>query len=184
MIEKIGNQDIFVRDYTSNFNVKEFIQDVLIPKAFPDIPINKLNVGLTGIASEMISQAIEDSYATASLMMNESFITRAVLPSSIYSEASLFNLGYTFAKPSQCNFAVQLWLDDIIKNSSRVSNTQTMRYYLDKNTRVVLGGNTYRFDYDIIIDHQYIEGRLVFNIYYDNKEKNYIAIATNKYVKQ
>ena len=92
MIEKVGNQNIYVRNYTSNFSVKEFIQNALIPRAFPNIPMNKLNLGLTGIASEMISQGIEDSYATASLMMNESFITRAVLPNSSYSEAALFDL--------------------------------------------------------------------------------------------
>ena len=84
MIEKVGSQNIYVRNYTSNFAVKEFIQDVLMPRAFPNIPMNKLNLGLTGIASEMIGQGIEDAYGTASLMMNESFITRAVLPNSIY----------------------------------------------------------------------------------------------------
>lgn len=183
MIEKIGNQEIYVRNYTSNVDIKEFIQEVLVPKAFPDIPINKLNLGLTGIASEYISQGIEDSFGTASLMMNENFITRAVLPSSIYSEASLFDLGYTFAKPSQCNFAVQLWLDDIIKHATRVSNTLTMRYKLDKNTKVILGENTYRFDYDIIIDYQYIDGKTVFNVYYDIDEKNSIGIISNQYVK-
>jgi hypothetical protein len=183
MIEKIGNQDIFVRNYTSNIDVKQFIQDVLIPKAFPDIPVNKLNLGLTGIASEMISQAIEDSYGTASLMMNESFITRAVIPSSIYSEASLFNLGYTFATPSQCNFAVQLWLEDIIKHATRVSNTLTMRYKLDKNTKVILGENIYKLEYDIIIDYQYIDGKIVFNVYYDIDEKNSISTINSQYIK-
>lgn len=183
MIEKIGNQDIFVRNYTSNINVKEFIQEVLIPKAFPDIPINKLNIGLTGITSEYIGQGVEDAFGTASLMMNESFITKAELPSSIYAEASTYDLGYTFATPSRCNFAVQLWLDDIIKYATRVSNTLTMRYKLDKNTKVILGDNTYRFDYDIIIDFQYIDGNRVFNVYYDTDENNSISMVGNKYVK-
>lgn len=183
MLEKIGNKDIYVRNYTSNFNIKEFIQDVLIPKAFPDIPMNKLNLGFTGIMSEMISQAIEDSHSTASLMMNESFITRAILPNSIYSTASLFNLGYNFAVPSRCNFALQLWLPDIIKYSSPVKNSNTMRYILDKNTKLILGDNTYRLDYDIIIDHQFIDGKRVFNVYYDIQETNSISIVTNKYIK-
>ena len=183
MIEKIGNQDIFVRNYTSNIDVKEFIQEVLIPQAYPDIPINKLNLGLTGITSEYMGQGIEDAFATASLMMNESFITKSELPSSIYAEASLFDLGYTFATPSRCNFAVQLYLDDVIKYSSRVSNTLTMRYKLDKDTKVILGDNTYRFDYDVIIDHQSVDGNLVFNVYYDTGEGNSIAIASTKYVK-
>lgn len=183
MIEKIGSKEVLVRDYTSNFNIKEFIQGVLIPKAFPNIPMNKLNLGFTGVVSDYISTAIEDAHGTASLMMNEAFITRAVLPNSIYSAASQFNLGYTFAVPSKCHFGIQLWLPDIIKYSTRVTNTTTMRYRLDKDTRVILGDNTYRFDYDIIIDHQMIDGRRVFNVYYDMSETNSMSYVKNKYVK-
>jgi len=183
MIERVGNRDVLVRNYTSNFDVKEFIQSVLIPKAFPNVPMNKLNLGFTGVTSEYISQAIEDSYATAALMLNESFITRAVLPNSIYSEASLFDLGYTFATPSKCSFAVQIWMEDIIKHSTRVRNTPTSRYKLDKNTKLLLGNNSYRFDYDIFIDHQFIDGRRAFNVYYDITENNSIAIVTNRYVR-
>lgn len=183
MIERIGKKDIYVRNYTNNFDVKQFIQDVLMPKAFPDIPMNKLNLGFTGVMSEMVSQAIEDSFGTAALMMNESFITRAVLPSSIYSEASLYDLGYTFAVPSRCNFLVQLWLDDIIKYSSKDRNSPTLRYRLDRDTRLLLGETPYRFDYDIIIDHTFIDGRRVFNVYYDMTEDNSIAIVNNKYIK-
>lgn len=183
MIEKIGSKDVVVRNYTSNFDIKEYIQEVLVPKAFPNIPVNKLNLGLTGIASEMISQGIEDSAGTAALMMNEAFITRAVLPDSIYSEASLFNLGYTFATPSKCSFALELWLPDIIQYSTKVRNTNTWRYYLDKDTKLVLGDTIYRFDYDVIIDHQLIDGRRVFNVYYDMSEANSVSDITNKYIK-
>lgn len=183
MLEKIGNKDVIVRNYTSNFDIKEYIQEVLIPKAFPNIPVNKLNLGLTGIASEMIAQGIEDSAGTAALMMNEAFITRAVLPNSIYSEASLFNLGYTFATPSKCNFALELWLPDVIQYSTKVRNTNTFRYYLDKDTKLVLGDTIYRFDYDVIIDHQLIDGKRVFNVYYDMSETNSVSDITNKYIK-
>lgn len=183
MLEKVGNKDIIVTNYTSNFDIKQFIQEALIPKAFPNIPINKLNLGFTGITSEMISQAIEDAHGTAALMMNESFITRAVLPDSIYSEASLFDLGYTFANPSKCEFALQLWLEDIIKFSSKVRNTNTSRYKLDKNTKLMLGDNSYKLDYDIFIDHQFIDGKRVFNVYYDMSETNSMSQITNKYVK-
>lgn len=183
MIEKVGNQDVLVRDYTSNFNIKEFIQEVLIPKAFPNVEMNKLNLGHIGITSEMISTAIEDAQATASLMLNESFITRAELPSSIYSDASLFNLGYTYAVPSTCYFGLQLWLPDIIKYSQQVANSRTLRYKLDKDTKIVLSDNTYRLDYDIFIDHQMIDGKRVFNVYYDMDTPNAISQVTSKYIK-
>ena len=69
MLERIGSDDILVQDYTSNFKIKEYIQEELIPKAFPSVPVNKLNVGFIGVISELISTAIEDSSATAALMM-------------------------------------------------------------------------------------------------------------------
>ena len=183
MIEKVGNNDVLVRNYTSNFDVKEFIQDVLIPKAYPGIPISKLNLGFAGIVSEYIGQAVEDAAGTAALMMNESVITRAVLPSSIYNEASLFDIGYNFAKPSKCQFALQIWIEDIVKHSTKIRNTQRYRYRLDKNTKLILENNMYRLDYDIIIDHQFIEGRRAYNVYYDMGESNSVAITTNRHVR-
>lgn len=182
MIENYDN-DTIVRNYTSGFDIKEYIQSVLIPKAFPDIEMNKLNLGLTGITSEMISQAVEDSHATASLMINESFISKATLPSSIYSAAALYDLGYTFATPSKCHFALQLWIPDIIEYSSKVKNSNTMRFCLDKNIRLTLGDNSYRLDYDIIIDHQFVDGQRVYNVYYNMDESNSISDITNKYIK-
>lgn len=183
MLEKIGNKDVVVHNYTSNFDVKEFIQEVLIPQAFPGIPMNKLNVGFNGVVSEYIGQAIEDAHATSSLMMNESFITKAILPKSIYAEASAYDLGYTFATPSRCDFALELSLSDVIKYSTKVQNTSTLRYVLDKDTKLMLGDNNYKLDYDIIIDHMMQDGKRIFKIYYDMKENNSISTITSKYIK-
>ena len=183
MLERIGSDDILVQDYTSNFKIKEYIQEELIPKAFPSVPVNKLNVGFIGVISELISTAIEDSSATAALMMNESFITRAVLPKSIYSEASLFDLGYSFAIPSKCNFVLEMSLDDVINNSQPVIGEGMYRYILDRDTQIILGSNTYRLDYDIVIDWQMIDGKRVFNIYYDMSSPCAISTLTSQYIK-
>lgn len=152
MLEKIGSKEIIVRDYTDNFSVKDYVRNVLIPKAFPDIPVTKLNAGFTGVVQEYLSQLTEDVYHTASLMLNENFITRAILPNSIYSEAGLFDLGYTFASPSRCNFAVQIWIDDLLERGQQVSGTDTYRYILDRDTKITVGNNIYHFDYDVIIE--------------------------------
>ena len=183
MLERIGDEDIIVRNYTDNFNVKEYIQEVLVPKAFPNIPMNKLNLGFTGVVSEYISQGVEDSVATASLMMNESFITKAVLPESIYAEAALFGLGYTYAVPSTCSFALQLSLSDVVNYSTIVQGTNIMRYTLDKDTAIILGESIYKLDYDINIDHQFVDGKRVFNVYYNTDDTNSISNIASKYVK-
>ena len=172
MLETYNNQDIIVRNYVDNFSVKDYIVNGLIPKAFPNIPINKLNAGFVGVVSEYLSQAIEDSYYTSSLMLNENFITKAILPNSIYAEAALFNLGYAFATHSRCNFAIQLWADDVINNSSKVPGANNIfQYKLDRDTKVIVGKNVYRFDYDIIINHRYINGKPTFEAQYDMEDK-------------
>lgn len=183
MLEKVGDKDIVVRNYVDNFKVKEFIQEELIPKAFPQIPMNKLNLGFTGIISEYTGQVIEDTQGEAALMLNESFITRAVLPSSIYAEAAVYDLGYKFATPSTCNFALEILVEHIVAYAEAVQNSTTMRYTLDKDTKIILGENGYKLDYDIIIDFTYINGRRVYNVYYDMEETNSISKITNKYIK-
>lgn len=183
MLEKVGDKDIIVRNYTDNFNIKEYIQDVLIPKAFPNIPMNRLNLGFTGIVSEYMSQVIEDTQASTALLANEAFITKAVLPDSVYAEASVYNLGYRFATPSKCSFALEINLSQLIEFSEIVQNSSTKRYKLDKNTELVIGDYMYHLDYDIYIDWVVINGKRVFNVYYNIEETNSISTLTNRYIK-
>lgn len=183
MLETYNNEQIIVRNYTSNFDVKQYIQEALIPKAFPNINFNKLTLGPMGIFSEYISQGIEDSYATAVLMLNENFITRATLPNSIYSEAALFDLGYTMAIPSRCSFAIELWTDDVIKLATKVSGSDLYQYVLDKDTAIILDNNVYHLDYDIIINFRYINNRPTFEVQYDINERNSISFVKDKFIK-
>lgn len=183
MIEQIGDNEVYVRDYTSNFKIKEYIQDVLLPKYFPGIPVGKLNLGLSGMVGELIGQGVEDAFTTASLMMNEAFITKATLPRSIYANGAKFGLGGTFAIPSRCKFALQLSLDDVIRYSQLVPNTNIYRYCLDKDTRIYLSDNNgYRLDYDIYIDHQVVNGDRIFTVYYYSTDENSISKVTNRYL--
>ena len=182
MLETIGENEIYVKNYTSNFDIKEYIQQILVPKYFPDVPLNSLNLGLVGLVSEYISNGIEDAYGTSSLMMNEAFITKAILPKSIYANASLFDLGYKFAVPSQCKFALQVSLSDIEKYSEKVPNTNIYRYCIDKDTRIQVSELTYRLDYDIYIDYQIINGEKQYSVYYNIDHQNSIAKITNKYL--
>lgn len=182
MLQKIGEEDIYVKNYSSNFNIKEFIRGVLVPRAFPGLGMNTLNIGLLGITSEMVSTAIEDSFGTASLMMNEAFITRAQLPSSIYSHASLFQLGFNFASPSRCNILLQLYLEDIITKAEPIGNGSTKRYILDKDTVIVINNSMYRLDHDIHIDHKYIDGQLSVTCSYA-EDSNPLATTSGTYIK-
>lgn len=183
MLETVGKNDTYVRNYTSNFDVKEFIHNVLIPKAFPTIEVNKLNLGFTGIVSEYIGDLTEDSAASAALMLNESFITKAVLPSSIYGHGAIFDKSYTFAIPSQCTFALQIYIDDILSYSEATNNTGVYRYKIDKDTKITLGKNIYKLDYDIFIDHELRNGNRIYKVYYNSdNDINSLSNLSSKYI--
>ena len=64
-----------------------------------------------------MSQGIEQMAFTSSFYFNESFITKAVLADSIYAEAAIFNLGYSFATPTSTNFLFELKIQDIYNNA-------------------------------------------------------------------
>ena len=183
MLEKVGNKDIIVRNYTDNFNIKEYIQDELIPKNFPDLQISNMNISFHGMISEFLAQIVEDVHATSSLELNEAFITKAVLPSSIYANAAAYDIGYTYATPAKCNFALQLSLTDVIENAEYVQSEDLYRYILDKDTTILLGDFQYRLDYDVYIDYFFIDSKRVFSIYYNMEETNSISNIQNKYIK-
>ena len=76
-IEKIS------RDYVDNFSFKQMILDEVMPKYFEEETSN-LNIGLTGMVTDMAGQITEDGFNTASTLLLETFPTRAKMENSIY----------------------------------------------------------------------------------------------------
>ena len=83
---------ILDRDYTDIFSIKENTMDTLGKKYFPDVELSGLNVGLLGFTLEQIGNITEDSFNTASIMVNEIFPNKAIIPESIYSHAAIFQM--------------------------------------------------------------------------------------------
>ena len=71
-----------LNNYSDDANIKQYIQYVLAPKVFKDIPINVLNTGSLGMMNETMSQAMQNVAFTSAFYLNENFITKAVLPDS------------------------------------------------------------------------------------------------------
>lgn len=183
--------EVVLNNYSDDAKMKQYINNVLMPRVFHDIPLNILNTGLYSIINEYMSQAIEQLSFTSSFFLNESFITKAVLPDSIYAEAAIFNLGYSFAIPSSCNFLLELKIEDILKNSTKNPDNGLYEFILDKNTQFNLSnGNVYSLDYDILI--QYAEVKTdphgedfvpAWNVQYTNMDsQNSIAKNKNPYI--
>ena len=146
----------YLNNYSDDAKIKEYIQYQLAPKVFHDIPLNVLNTGHFSLINEYMSQAMEDMAYTASFYLNENFITKAVLSDSIYSEAAIFDIGYSFAIPSSCNFLLELKISDLLNSATpNQYDSSIMEFILDKDTKFNLSnGSVYSLDYDILIQYQ------------------------------
>lgn len=180
--------EIILNNYSDDAQIKKYISEVLAPRVFKNIPLNVLNTGSLSIINEYMSQAIEQMAFTSSFYFNESFITKAVLPDSIYSEAAIFNIGYSYATPSSCNFLLELKIEDIHNNAVLNADTGLYEFILDKDTKFNLSnGSVYSLDYDILIQYKNVETTTLsssvqaWNVQYTNRD-SLNSIATNKNV--
>lgn len=178
-----NDTNVILNNYSDDSQIKTYIADVLMPRVFHDIPINVLNTGFFSVASEYMSQVIENLAFTSSFYLNESFITKAVLSDSIYAEAAIFNIGYAFATASACNFMMELKIDEIKKNAKENPDNGLMEFILDKDTKINLkNGNVYSFDYDVLIQFTDTDNP-TWNVQYTNMdEHNFIAVNKTPYI--
>ena len=186
----MADTTVLLNNYSDDSQIKQFMCNELAPRVFHDIPISVLNSGFFSLVSEYISQITEQLGFTSSFYFNESFITKAVLPDSIYAEAAIFNIGYAFAIPASTNFLLELKIEDIYNNSVYNANTGLFEFVLDKNTKFNLPeGFVYSLDYDILIQYKNVETSNIsasipaWNIQYINRdEANMCATNRNTYI--
>ncbi len=175
--------NLTLNNYSDDSQIKKYISDILMPRVFHDIPMNTLNTGFFSVASEYMSQALENLAFTASFYENESFITKAVLSDSIYAEAAIFNIGYSYAIPSMCNFMIELKIDDLKKNATKNPSTNLYEFILDRDTKINLtNGSIYSLDYDVLI--QFTDtADPTWSVQYTNlDEKNSISVNKNPFI--
>ena len=182
----MADKSIMLNNYSDDSQIKQFMANELAPRVFDQIPLNILNSGMFSLTSEYISQITEQLGFTSSFYFNEGFITKAVLPDSIYSEAAIFNIGYSFATPASANFLLELRIEDLINHATLNVDTGLREFILDKNTKFNLPeGYMYSLDYDILIQFKDKSTASIdapipsWNVQYINKDESNVC-ATNK----
>jgi hypothetical protein len=178
--------ELKLQNYSDDSKIKQWIQYKLAPMVFKNIPLNDLNVGSLSLFTEYMSQGMEQMAFTSSFYFNESFITKAILADSIYAEAAIFNIGYSYAIPSSCNFLLELKIEDIYKNAVLNVDNGLYEFILDKDTKFNLSnGSVYSLDYDILIQYKNVDTTKLtssiraWNVQYTNKDQ-LNSIAKNK----
>ena len=177
----MSDEVTITRDYSDNFSMKDYAFNVLAPKYFPDIEISDLNIGLTGLTMEQISNFTEDTFRTVSVLINEAYVNRAQIPENIYTHAAMFQLDTNFASCAKCTFILALPESTVLENA--VSHGDYMSYMIDENTVVDVDGIRYTLDYDINIKVQTIEGKKVYSASYEVDYTNSISDIENRYIR-
>lgn len=176
LIQSYNDNKSIVRDYTDSANVKDYVQNVLVPRFFPRIPVSELKVGEIGLISEYLSDMVEDGSYGTTMALNETFITKAVIDESIYSAAATFDLGYNYAVPAACPIVLEINYDDILQYAV------DRQVYIDRDTKIIINGYEFVLDYDIRLTYTYIGGRIRFNAVYDMKTFNPVSKVNSQYI--
>ena len=101
-------------DNQSNmYDITEQWLTEVAPKYFdlPDLSLNR--IGLFGYVNELMAHSLEAMSNENSILYNELFFKRAVLPQSIYAYASHYNLEDINAKPASMQFALGITEKDL-----------------------------------------------------------------------
>lgn len=183
------------RNYSSIYNIKDFVATKLVPKYFDTNDVSEFNLGLLGYTTEMMSTITEDNFNTVSAYMNEIFPNLATMPESIYNYGALFQLGGSIATPSQCVVYLFIAESDIIKHGIRNTSNDSWDFYLDADMIIDVDGIRFKPDYDIYInrkpnpyDNTNTSNKFIYTVSYV-KEKygepytNSISDISNQYIK-
>lgn len=184
-VEKI----VVDRDYTDGYAIKNTALTTLGEKYFGEATLAGLNVGELGFTLEQDANAIEDAMNTASVLINEAFPNKAVIPESIYSHAAIHQLDNSFARAGECTFVLLLQQSDIHDYGSENSANGTRTFYIAKETVITVEDIPFTLDYDIIIEEKKknntgtYEAEYIYSAKYDMSTKNTISDITNPYLK-
>lgn len=170
------------RNYSSIYNIKDFVRNSIIPKYFDMTKISDMNMGLMGVTVDLATTTAEDTFNVVTTMIKEMFPNTAELPESIYSYAALFQLDEMFATPASLESILLIREDDII-NFAEIENNNTI-FTLDRALVIDIKGIQYALDYDVKILVKKYKGDYIFTCRYDTAFTNSLnANNTAPYIK-
>lgn len=168
------------KNYSSIYSIKDFASKELIPKYFSE-DVSKLNIGLLGYTTELISNITEDSFNMVSSFIKEMFPNLATLPESIYSYAALNNIEDFFAIPSNMGLMLFINEEDILNLGENKGSYK--EFILDSNLIIDIEGKQFMLDYDIIVQAKPYKNDFIFSALYNMDFTNSLSTTKNPYIK-
>lgn len=177
------------KNYTSNIDIKNLMMQDIAPKYFDVSDISELNVGLLGYINDVIGTISEDSFNTTTAYMNEIFPHLAVLPETIYNNASLFKIDGFFGTPAVCKIYIFIPEEDVIRYATRVSQSSNVfEFFIDSSMSIDIENHRFKPDYNIRISYKKYKNDYIFTAMYDmtlhgGSYSNTLSDISNPYIK-
>lgn len=141
-----------IRDYSSIYNIEDFIVNDVAPIYFPNLDsVSMSNVGLFGMITHTSGSVIEDSFNITARYLNESILSRATLPDFIYAFAASYGVNDIFGNPAKMPFFLIIKESDILTYSTPIGQHREFR--IDADLKIFIDSNDLIFSipYDIVI---------------------------------
>lgn len=167
---------------TTSYDIQnKWINDIA-PKYFQVDDINMLRAGIFGYLNEIMSNSLEDSVNMTSILGNEAYPNKAVLPNSVYSYAALANFSNFNAVPATIPFVLGIRKEDIIKYATQKSGYKEI--IISRYSELNVNGDTFMIDYDIkIICKQTTDGKdYILTSQYIFDINNSLSSISNPYI--
>ena len=169
------------RDYTSLYQIKEFMVNEVAPKYLDVENMNMASTGLFGYITELLSTVAEDGMNATSMVFKECFANAAENPESLYLMAAIYQLENLFATPASMPFVLLIGEDDIINKGKDTSGI--INYYVDSDTVVTVEGREFILEYDLKISAKKTANGYVYTVIYMVDHVNALAKSGTQYVK-
>lgn len=172
-----------MRDYSSIYNIKDFINNDLAPKYFDMVDMAQHTVGLYGLMTDTFATVSEDTFNVVSRFITEMLPSKATLPEFIYANAALFGITDTFAKCASMPIYFFVKEADIVNYGKRISDNQT-EYRVDSDSIIYVEEVPYSLPHNIVIRTTKYRGQYIHQCTYAiDQYSNSIVGNINPYIK-
>lgn len=174
-------------DRSTMYDIMEHWLSTIAPNYFDieDVSLNRL--GLFGYVNEAMSEAVSDISNESSVLYNEMFFKRAVLPRSIYAHASHYNITDTNAVPASMQFAIGF--NEVMLLNKSITDETGSYFIIDSKSKILVEDDIpFSLDYDIRISiKKSNSGKYVYSAKYvtegyDNPVSS-VKSTTNPFIK-
>ena len=168
-------------DYTSIYNIKDFILKDITPKYFDINDISLANTGLYGMISDISSTVAEDTMKVVSRYITELIPGQSKLPDFIYANAANYGISDIFATCAKCKATLFIKEKDVLQYG--VQDGRYTEYTIDSDLIVYIDDVPFSIPADIKIRTNYYNGKYNHRCYWGTNLKNSTVIEELPYIK-